>query len=550
MSIVANIAQRFGFIPKVEATRQARRAYNVGRRMVSRSYAAAQSNRLTGDMSSITVTPDQDIRNALVTVRARARDLVKNNPHGKRFIRLLRMNIPGPHGFKLQSNVTEMDLRDPRNPRRVPDKTANMIIEEAWAEWCKPANCSVTGNQSFRAIQHLAVTHLGRDGECIIREVRNRSPFRYQLQILEPDMLDETYNNKMDNGNVVRMGIELDQWRRPVAYYFLKNDPAREIYGWSYRNQQRERIPADQIIHCYDQESAFQTRGMSWLTASLMKLHMLGEYEFAAVTKARVGANNLGFFEPDRELAASFDGGDSKDADGNIIVDADPLGITELPPGMKFNSWNPDYPSQQYEMFTKSIQRSVASGLDVSYMSLTSDLNDTTYGSGRIGIIDERESYKERQQWLIETVLNRIYGNWLEMAIMSDRIRLPIEKFEKFNKPSFVGRRWPWFDPLKDAQAMELLLKLRLITRTQIAGEMGEDFQEILRDTLAEMELAEEIGVSIPEAGATATTKPGEKGMMDEENDMDDPEMKEMEKIKRAAEVILKKRNGHLHATQ
>lgn len=532
MSIIQKALQRIGYVPATVANANARRAYRSARQTAIRSYAAAANNRLTADFSATNVTPDQDVRAALSIVRSRSRELCKNNPYGKRFVRLLRMNIPGPKGFKFQSNVTEMDLTDKRNPKRVQDKVANIIIEEAFAEWCKPENCSVTGRQSFKDIQHLAIAHAGRDGEILIREVRTRNG--YQLQILEPDMLDEQYNTRLENGNIVRMGVELDKWRRPIAYYLLKNDPATEIYGYSVRGQQHERVEASKIIHIYDQESSFMTRGMPWTTASLMKLHMLGEYELSAVTKARIGANNLGFLKPDKDNQKRFTQGDDIDDDKNIIVDADPMGITELEPGMDFMAWDANYPSQQYEMFTKSIQRSIASGLDVSYMSLTTDLNDTTYGSGRIGIIDEREGYKERQEWFVTHMLNRIFSNWLEMALLTD-LRLPMEKFDKFNKPVFIGRRWTWLDPLKDAQSAELLLKLHLTTRTQLAAEQGEDFVDILQDTVEENALAEEVGIDLSIAPEPSQGKPAEP---------DDDDMPPAKKVQRQIDEILHQRNG------
>jgi len=67
----------------------------------------------------------------------------------------------------------------------------------------------------------LVVEGLVRDGEVLIRHIRNAdNAFGYSLQILEPDFLDEEFNtSNPDNGNRIVMGVELNNFNRPEAFW-------------------------------------------------------------------------------------------------------------------------------------------------------------------------------------------------------------------------------------------------------------------------------------------------------------------------------------------
>lgn len=65
------------------------------------------------------------------------------------------------------------------------------------------------------------VEGLVRDGEVLIRHIRNAdNAFGCSLQILEPDFLDEEFNtSNPDNGNRIVMGVELNNFNRPEAFW-------------------------------------------------------------------------------------------------------------------------------------------------------------------------------------------------------------------------------------------------------------------------------------------------------------------------------------------
>ena len=351
----------------------------------------------------------------------------------------------------LQMKVTENGGR--------PDTLANDLIERAWRDWARSESCTVTGRMTWFDVQRLALRSTARDGDCILRMIRDAQGFR--LQLLEGDRLDINYNlAKLDSGNEVRMGVEIDRFGRPVAYHLLDKHPS----DVSAVQAKRERIPADQVIHPFITDRIAQTRGTPWMVSAMTRLQMLGAYEEAELTAARVAASKMGFLVKERSEGYI---GDTDEA-GNTLMEVEPGAIEELPMGTTFQSWNPDHPVGNYAGFVKSCLRGIAAGLGVSYNMLANDLEGVNYSSIRAGLLDEREYYKAVQRWFTDTVITPVFEGWLETNILNGTINLPAAKLDKFNAPDWKPRRWAWVDPLKDQQASILAVENHLKSKRQV----------------------------------------------------------------------------------
>ena len=252
-----------------------------------RAYAGARIGRLTSDWTTAVSSANAEIKGDLQSLRARARQLERDNDYVRRYLKALENNVLGAGGIKFQAKS--------KDPNGMFDTFANNKIEEAWREWGKAANCTTTGRQSFTGVQRLILRSVARDGSVMIRKVRGfDNPFRFSLQVLESDLLDIEYNHTLQNGNTVRMGIELNEWEQPVAYHLL-NGHVGDEYGMS-RPTKRERVQADEIIMPFITERPHQVIGVPWLVSAMYRLNMLAGYEEAEVTAARVAACKMGFY--------------------------------------------------------------------------------------------------------------------------------------------------------------------------------------------------------------------------------------------------------------
>jgi lambda family phage portal protein len=179
------------------------------------------------------------------------------------------------------------------------------------------------------------------------------------------------------------------------------------------------------------------------------------------------------------------------------VMDAAPGTFTELPEGWDLAAWNPEYPNVETSEFRKAMLRGIATSLGTSYTTLGNDLESVNYSSARVGLLDERETWKMHQEFFAENLYEPVFTDWLEAAIQSGAINLPMSKFAKFNRPKFKGRRWAWVDPVKEVDAAKTAIALRLSSRRQIVDEAGGDIEEVFHDNVADEQLADTLGLSL-----------------------------------------------------
>ncbi len=464
-----------------------------------KGFDAAKIDRLTSNWNTSLNSLDKDIYSSSATLRSRARDLSLNNDYVKKYLNLMTNNIVGPNGFNLQIQAKDYNGNI--------DTSANSLIENYFFEWSKKTNCEVSGKYSFNDLCRLIIKTVSRDGECIIRKIRTRTvnKFGFALQILDIDRLDQNYNQELKNGNVIKMGVELNPYGKPVAYHIkkYKNQSVNSNEAFDVNNY--ERIVADDLIHLFITERAEQTRGYTWLHTTMISLKHLESYQEAALVNARVGASKMGFFTSTNPSNDATQIADTEDDQGNLIMEADPGVFSVLPDGYDFKSFNPDYPSGEYQIFIKSVLRSIASGLNISYNSLASDLEGVNYSSIRAGLLEERDMYMNIQNWFITNFLEDIYIDWLNTSMLNNAItfyngtKLPIEKFDKFAQHAWKGRRWSWVDPLKDVNASVVAINNNLKSRTDIISENGLDIEDVFIQISKERELAKKYGINLPE---------------------------------------------------
>ena len=322
MSLIDSIARRLGF---------QRRGYN-----------AAKIGRLTNDWTTTTTSANREVRNDIKVLRARSRQLERDNDYVRRFFKLLENNVLGANGIAFQSKARDLSGQM--------DIVANRKVEQAWADWSRAENCTVAGKQTLLDVQRLVLRSVARDGAVLVRKVRNwDNAYRFAVQVIEIDHLDVQYNQKLPNGNLVRMGVELDRWERPVAYYILNGHEGDE-FGLT-RPTRRERIPADEMMLVTQTERPHQVLGVPWLASSMMSLSMLHGYMEAEVTAARIGAAKMGFFTKS-ENGEGYQG--EEDEQGNLITQVEPGVFETLPSGVGFQSFSPDHPTNAFPAFVKS----------------------------------------------------------------------------------------------------------------------------------------------------------------------------------------------------
>lgn len=455
-------------------------------------YKGAESSRLTADWFASLSTSDDELRWSAPRLRARARDLARNNAYARAYLRLLADNVIGADGIKLQAQVRDNSTT---LNRRINDR-----IEDAWEDWSR--NVTIGVPLTLTAFSRQVLRGVARDGEVLVRLWRGYSNiYAFALEALDADQLDEQLSRaRGTNGdNEIRMGVELSESGLPVAYHVWESPP----YTTSVESTRRRlRIPADQIIHLYDPDRIDQTRGVTWLAAAMYPLKMLDGYEEAELVASRVNASKMGFF------AKKDDGTSGFPTAASIEIESNPGTFETLPPGYELQTFDPTHPGQQYAPFVKTQLRKIASALGISYNVLANDLEGVNYSSMRSGMLCERDTWNTLQSWWISIFLTRVYSEWLNLSQLAGALKLDTRDPAKLRESKWTARGWPWVDPLKDVQAGIAGISVGLACRSDLLAEQGLDFEEVLERLAQEEALAREYGVDISGSGSDGATDP------------------------------------------
>lgn len=491
------------------------------RRRPRRTYQAAAVNRLTADWLTTILSADEEARRSLRTLRARSRQLWMNNDYAKGFLRRLQINVVGPQGIfpQLMINDTPPTVQNPKPPR---DRFAEGLIEREFKKWGKKESASVTGDQSIRDLQKLYLHMLASDGEVLVEKVRGfDNPHGFALRFLEADHLDEDLNHELPNGNRIRMGVEINRWHRPVAYHILSTHPGD--FTHMFGGRRFVRVLARDMHHGFMRHRAQQTRGVPWMHTAMTRLNMLGAYEEAELVASRMASSKMGVYtEEEGEFGGTdvdVEAGESVE-EGGLLEDFEPGVWQKLPPGIKADLIEPTHPTDAFGDFMKQMLRGAASGLGLAYTSLASDLEGVNFSSGRMGLSEERDFYRDVQMWFVEHFLDEIFGDWLRMSILQGAINLPIEKMDKFNVPRWQKRGWPWVDPQKETKANTDAINAGIKTRRAVISEQGDNLEDVFQQLADENQLAKDLGLEFKDSPPTVAGRLADiEGRLDDDDE-------------------------------
>lgn len=455
----------------------------------SRAYAGAAHNRLTSDWITSSTSQDSELLTSLRPLRNRSRQLCRDNDYAKAAVRVFVNNVVGK-GFSFQSQVKKK-----RGDKH--DEVVNTAIEELWDEWTQAKYCHTAGKLSFSEIERLIIKSLVESGEVLIRKVRKAfdgSPVPFALEVIEADQLVDEYTSGQGTSGLIRMGVEVDEWQRPIAYWLYPHHPGDYQFQASSVGSRLLRVPSSEILHIFITERPGQTRGVPWFHSAMLRLRNVGGYEEAELVAARAQAAVMGFIQsPDGELFGDGVEGSQR------LTSLEPGAIEMLAPGETFAGFAPTRPNMGFDPFIRNMLRAVAAGIGLSYESLSRDYSNTSYSSARTALLDERDNYRILQDWLIKCFYRPIYYEWLEYAVMSGALKLPGYELNPrfYRKSRWTARGWQWVDPEGEVAAYKEAIKAGLTTTSQVVAQSGQDIEDVLKERRRELDLAKEMDVSL-----------------------------------------------------
>lgn len=442
-------------------------------------------------------------------IRARARDLVRNDPLAKNAVRMNRDAVSGS-GLKLSLKIdwVTLGLESIEAANEYQDHVTREW--EAYAEsieFQSDARRQRTFSQLFQTVDQTDFV----DGESLAVLEMKRGVGLYQtcLNLIDVDRLENPVG--MMETNFLRGGIERDVYGEPLAYHIREGHPSDIALGAGVQAMSWKRVDRMYpwgrpiVLHTYDHTRPEQTRGVSEFAAAITPMRMLGRYNeteletaitqaaFAAVIKTEVdwasamqvlgtqakGQNGLwDLAKAHLSQAADYYEGREINFSG--------AKIPHLLPNESLDVLRSTHPNANYEAFESAFVRKLAAALGVEAHELGKNYREVNYSAARAALESVWRTYRARRVRLISQFAMPFFGAWLEEAVALGTVQLPpghndfLAIRPYLVKGTFVAWGKPKVDHLKERQGEELGLAMGVETLEDIAANDGRNWRDVI----------------------------------------------------------------------
>ncbi len=469
---------------------------------------------------------DADVLRDAPMLRARARDLVRNDPLAKNAVRMQRDAVSGS-GLKLALKIDWRSLG-------VTDIAAagawQDSVVRAWEAHAESydfecdARREMTFSQLFMLVDRVDFT----DGEAlaIVEQKPGLGPYQTCLNIIDIDRLSNP--NGMMDGATIRGGIERDLHGAPLAYYIRNGHPADvgiglESFSW-------QRVPRQTpwgrpiVLHTYDKQRAEMSRGVTEFASAIVPFRMLRDYSdtelqsavtqaaFAAVIKTEmdwsqamqvlgksVGAAGTG--NPLTDVAAAHMINSAKyHREADITFQGTQIPV--LLPNEELEVVRPSHPNSNFADFETAFIRRLAAGLGVEAHELGKNYREVNYSAARAALLAVWRTYTTRRNRLVSQFAMPYFAAWLEEAWALGLVTPPDGASADFLaikpyivKGTFIAWGKPRIDPEKERRADQLGVQMGATTMEDIVAEDGKNWRDVMDQLSHESRYRKDLGL-------------------------------------------------------
>jgi lambda family phage portal protein len=483
-------------------------------------------------------SPDSEINYQTDIMRARSRDIIRNNGWATGSITRIADGMVG-------SNFHVVPMPNWRVLARAygPAFDATWAAEfrsEVIAEWRMWAEdplfyCDAQKSMSVTQMFYLAARHKLADGDSIImplwmdeRVGFGAARYNTALQLIDPDRLSNP--NQAPDTHDMRGGVEVDDAQAPVAYH-IRRAHQNDYYDASMsviwdRFERSTPWGRPLVIHDCDRDRAAQHRGVGILTPVLTRFKMLAKYDQVAL-QAAVMRTLVGFFiksplDPEQvRMAMDLGNGDKEmmlsgyESMRNSLSDRRNLMMNgvHMPvmgPGEDLVKADMGGEADDFDTFEHTFLRSIAAATGESAEEISKDYSKINYSSARAAMLSVwRRMLKRRSDFTAGTA-SPVYNCFLEEVMdrpglisslphgvgVSDFIALRAA----WARCEWIGPGRGWIDPVKERQGEVLGLDAGFGTlRDTCADISGRWWQDVSDERAVEEKYMKANGQTLPD---------------------------------------------------
>lgn len=464
--------------------------------VLARAYEGARQSRRTEGWVTPGTGANAEIGPALARLRARSRDLVRNNPYAAKAVQALVSNMVGT-GLMPRARAQDTELA--------------AQTDRLWVRFA--ASCDADGLTDFAGLQALIVRSLVESGEVLVRlRPRRREdglPVPLQIQVLEPDHLDSLRTEELSGGGYILQGVEFDPLGRRMAYWLFPRHPGDANALMGQGSVQSRRVPADQVLHLFERLRPGQVRGVPWFAPVMLKMRDLDEYDEAELVRKKIEACFAAFVTGVEDEATL--GSAQTNAAGQRVESFEPGMIEYLEPGKDVKFASPAS-SGGYAEYMRFQLHAIAAGVGLTYELLTGDLSQVNYSSIRAGLIEFRRRMEALQwQLMVPGLCEPVWRRFVQAAQAAGQLPQDAGIIADWTAPRFEA-----VDPLKDIQADVLAVRAGVMTLKEAIARQGYEPAQVLREIAETNAELDALGI-ILDSDPRRSTKTGQDSGRDAE---------------------------------
>jgi capsid protein len=190
--------------------------------------------------------------------------------------------------------------------------------------------------------------------------------------------------------------------------------------------------------------------------------------------------------------------------------------LMKLYPGEEVIFSNPKSSGAEFDPFVITLCRRIGAAVGLAWMTILRDRTKANYSSARADMLDDQDTYDVTQAWYIEEHLAK--ERFMVLKDLRDYrwdTNLSDCSDEDLMNAIWTPPGKEWIDPLKENQAIEVMLRHNMTTLRDELASRGFDYEEVLEQIAVEKELMEKLGLTpkevLPAPEAKQPSKPDDK---------------------------------------
>ena len=437
------------------------------------AYEAADHDRFRGEKWLPSRLSSNDAISAeLQTLIERAQDLYRNDCYAASAINGRVDNVIGG-GIRPQSRVVAK--RGVVTPAQAEEFNAQ--AERLFATWARLERWEDKQRQLERCNGIFGESWLLMDDND-----DPQKPVTLSVQVIHPQRIQLHSVRQTTAGVSRRLGMRLNSAGQPIAAYVAKTLP-NDSHAY---NLDEDEVSLDSLLHCFEEQTPGQLRGIPWLAPAMGRLKDLKDFVHANLIAEQVAACTGAFIGGVTDPVLLAESGRSK----SNLEDMAPGAIQYLGDGETITFSDPARPGTTLAPYVEWSLHGVAAALRYPYELLAKQFTNN-FSGGRLALIDGRITFKIWQSCLIERVCRKVWARFVDQCVYQGALQISPMVYEQnrdhFLQHQWIPPGWPWVDPEKEVRADVAAIEAGLTTQTESLASRGRDFDETLQQIEREL---------------------------------------------------------------